>query len=133
MDNHNQKLSHLRALYHLAHADNELTKVEATYIRIVAEHLGVAIHELETFDGSEPELDLPGREFKLYPLFHRLAIIIMIDNEIHKDERHYCFNLGVKMGLHPNAIGEIIDYIGKHGAMNTMPEEIMKIFKKYLN
>jgi hypothetical protein len=120
-------------LYHLACADNVLTEEEIVYIKNVAERLGVGIHELSNFDSSEPELDLPKHEFKIYGLFHRLAIIIMVDNEIHEKERQYCFNLGIRMGLHPNAIMEIIDFVVKHGSMKTTPEEVMGIFKKYMN
>jgi hypothetical protein len=133
LDSHHQKISHLKSLYHLACADKELAKVETTYIRIVAEHLGIDPKELENFDGSEPDLELPDKEYKLYSLFHRLAIIIMLDNTVNERERHYCFNLGIKMGLHPNAIKEIIDYVSVYGAMTSMPADVLKIFKKYLN
>jgi hypothetical protein len=37
------------------------------------------------------------------------------------------------MGLHPNAIGEIIDYIGEHGAMDSNGNAVIAIFKKYAN
>ena len=133
MDNHKQKISHLKALYFLACADRVFTKSEAVYIRQVAKRLGISEAELEAFDGSEPDLDLPDREYKVYALFHRLAIIIMIDNTVSEEERHYCFNLGIKMGLHPNAVGEIIDHISTKGTMNVMPAEVMAIFKKYLS
>jgi hypothetical protein len=95
--------------------------------------MGIEPKELEGFDGSEPALELPDREYKIYSLFHRLAIIIMIDNAINAKEKRYCFNLGIKMGLHPNAIGEIIDYVIQHGPINSFPKEIMDIFRKYMN
>jgi hypothetical protein len=133
LDNHNQKISHLKALFHLAAVDKVLSKVEIVYIRIVAERLGVDPGELLSFDGTEPKLVLPDREYKIYALFHRLAIIIMLDDKMDEKERIYCFNLGVKMGLHPNAIGEIIDYIGEHGAMDSDANAVIAIFKKYAN
>lgn len=133
MDNYEQKISHLKALYHLACADNVLTKVEAVYIKNVAERLGIQSEELLNFEQGEPKLELPDREYKIYALFHRLAIIIMIDNTMSDRERHYCFNLGIRMGLHPNAIGEIIDHIETRGSMDVMPAEIMDIFRKYLS
>ena len=133
MDTHQQKLSHLKALYHLALADNELSKVEAIYIMNVAERLGVDTVELVDFDGSEPALDLPDRQYKLYAVFHRLAVVIMIDNAASEQERNYCFNLGIKMGLHPNAVVEVIQYVINKGPMNAAPDEILGIFRKYLN
>lgn len=134
MDNHQQKISHLKALYHLAAADGVLSKVEGIYIKNVAERLGVNLEELINFDPKiEPTLELPDREYKIYALFHRLAIIIMIDNTVDERERHYCFTLGIKMGLHPNAVGEIIDHIIAKGSMNVTPAEVMNIFRKYLS
>ena len=133
MDSHQQKISHLKALYYLACIDNELSATEANYILKVAEHLGIGPAELKDFDIREPELELPNREYKLYSMFHRLAIILMVDGTLQEVERQYCFNLGIKMGLHPNAVKEIVDLIGTKGPLNALPSEIMGIFKKYLN
>jgi hypothetical protein len=133
LENHKQKISHLKALYHLACADNDFSKVEATYIAVVAERMGINLNELKDFDGKEPALELPDKEYKIYALFHRLAAIIMLDEDIDDKEKRYCFNLGIKMGLHPNSISEIIEYISIHGPMNTTPQDIINIFKKYSN
>lgn len=133
MDNHQQKISHLKALYHLACADEILTEAEAVFIKNVAEHLGIPLAQLAELSPDEPTLELPDREYKNYVLFHRLALIVMIDNSLNEREREYCFNLGIKMGLHPNAVGEIIDYVGSQGTIDAKPAEIMGIFKKYLS
>ena len=114
-------------------ADNTISQAEAAYIRIVAERLGVDINELSKFDGSEPELELPSSEINLYTIFHRLALIIMIDGAAHDREKEYCTNLGIKMGLHPNAVLEIIAHVEKHGSMRTLPQDVMAIFRKYMN
>lgn len=133
MDTHQQKISHLKALYYLACIDNELSASETVYIFKVAEHLGVSREELKDFEKNEPELELPSREYKLYSMFHRLAIILMVDGMLKEPEHQFCFALGIKMGLHPNAVQEIIDLISTKGPMNALPSEIIAIFKKYLN
>ena len=133
MDSHEQKISHLRALYHLACADKVLTDVEGEYIKNVAERLGIPLEELSKLDPYEPTLELPNREHKNYILFHRLALIVMIDDTLSERERQYCFNLGIKMGLHPNAVGEIIDYIASQGTIDSKSSEVMAIFKRYLS
>jgi hypothetical protein len=133
LDTYQQKLSHLQALYYLACADNHLSTAETIYIKVVAERLGVDMEDVKKFDGREPVLDLPDKEYKLYSLFHRLAHIIMIDHDAHENEKKFCFDLGVKMGLNPGAVTDIIAHVSKHGAMGTSPSDVMKIFKKYLN
>ncbi|HEY0651484.1 MAG TPA: hypothetical protein VGD65_00090 [Chryseosolibacter sp.] len=132
MDTLNQKVSHLNALYHLASADSDISEVELVYIRKVAERFGVNLEEV-TLNSAEPELDLPNREYKVYTIFHRLALILMIDNESTEAERSYCFNLGIRMGLHPNAVQEIIAFVTAHGSLNTTPQAVMAIFRKYLS
>lgn len=132
MDRLSQKISHLNALYHLASVDNDISEVELVYIRKVAERLGVILSK-DTLKSNEPELDLPNREYKVYGLFHRLALILMLDNHASDAEKHFCFNLGIRMGLHPNAVGEIIDFVSVHGASRTTPKEVMTIFRKYLS
>ena len=133
MDSDQQKISHLRALYHLACADKVLTEAEAVFIKNVAEHLGIPLEELSKLDPYEPSLELPNREYKNYILFHRLALIVMIGDALSERERQYCFNLGIKMGLHPNAVGEIIDYISSKGTSDSKASEVMAIFKRYLS
>jgi uncharacterized tellurite resistance protein B-like protein len=41
LDNHAQKISHLKTLYHLACADGVYSEVEAIYIKNVAIKLGI--------------------------------------------------------------------------------------------
>ena len=133
MDTYQQKLSHLKALYHLACIDNVLSKEEATYIINVAERLGIDPEELVDFDGTEPDLVLPDKQYKLYAVFHRLVMVIMIDNVANEMERKYCFDLGIKMGLHPNAVIEVIKYVVAEGPLRADPSEILAIFRKYLS
>jgi DnaJ-domain-containing protein 1 len=132
MYTHEQKISHLKALYHLALSDGILSKSETVYIRIVADALGVSIKELDNYDGAEQDLILPDREYKMYSLFHRYAIMIMVDDLVHEKEERNCFNLGIKMGLHPNAIEEIINHVMMKSS-NSSPQEIIAIFRKYMN
>ncbi len=133
MDNYEQKISHLKALYYLANVNGEFTEAQAIFIKNVAKRIGLSSDELEKFDGKEPKLDLPDKEYKIYALFHRLAIILMIGNKVDKIERNYCFQLGIRMGLHPNAVNEVIDYVVEHKTPATPPKEIINIFRKYQN
>lgn len=55
-------------------------------------------------------------------------IILMIDGSVHDEEKKYCLNLGIRMGLHPNAIGEIIDHVTVRGPAETSPKVVMDIF-----
>lgn len=127
-----EKISHLQALYHLALSDGEIGKAEATYIKIVADSLNIPVSVLKNYNVDKLDLVLPNREYKLYSLFHRLTIIIMVDGIVHEEEERKCFDLGIKMGLHPNAVGEIIHHVATQSSSGS-PETIIAIFKRYLN
>jgi len=120
-------------LYHAANSDGIYSKAETIYIRRVAENLGVDIKELEDADIKNFDLELPKKEYLLYSLFHRLALIVLVDNEMNKSERHFCLDMGVRMGLHPQSVNEVLDLIVEKGAFNTSPEAIVAIFIKYSN
>lgn len=133
MYTHQQKINHLKMLYHAANSDGVYSKGEVIFIRRVAENLGVDIKELENLDVKDFDLELPDREYLIYSLFHRLALIVLVDNEVNESERHFCLDMGVRMGLHPQSVNEILDYIIENGAFNASPESIIAIFKKYSN
>ncbi|MEL7001912.1 MAG: hypothetical protein AAFN93_04160 [Bacteroidota bacterium] len=128
-----QKINHLKVLYHAAISDGIYSKAEAIYIRRVAENLGVDIENIEYSGENRFDLELPEKEYLLYSLFHRLALIALVDNEMTSAERHFCLDMGIRMGLHPQAVNEVLDLIVKEGAFNTTPEAIIDVFIRYSN
>lgn len=128
-----EKINHLKMLYHAANSDGIYNRAEVIYITQVADSLGVDLTELENLSASDFDLDLPDKEYKLYSLFHRLTLIMLVDNNVNDTERHFCFDMGVRMGLHPQSINEVIDYVIKQGVFSASPKHIIEIFKKYSN
>ncbi|MTI19861.1 hypothetical protein E1176_02380 [Fulvivirga sp. RKSG066] len=128
-----EKLSHLADLMALAHADEETSKIEATYVKVVAKKLGVDMLDLAKIETLGTERDLPENEFQIIPLFHRLLILMNIDMDLDERELLFCRNLGIKMGLNPSAVSEIIELAGKNRGRHLQPGEINEIFKKYCN
>lgn len=126
-------ISNLKTPYLIACSDGVLSDLEKIYIKNVALHLGIDPEILKDFDDDEPELVLPDKQYKLYSMFHRLVIIVMIDTEADANEKRYCFNLGIRMGLHPNVVGEILEHVVQHGSFKTNPADVIGIFKKYLS
>ena len=130
---HQEKLSHLQDLIHLSKSDESIVKIEAVYIQKVAKKLGISDAEIAIIEFKGIDRALPKNEFQIIPLFHRLIILMMIDSKIHDDEIKFCSDLGIKMGLHPQAVGDIIE-LAKTGHFEYMdPDRISAIFKKYYN
>lgn len=131
--NHQEKLSHILDLIHLSKSDESIVKIEAVYIKKVAEKLGITDAEIAILEFKGTDRIFPKNEFQIIPLFHRLIILMMIDNKVHPDEIKFCVDLGIKMGLHPQAVSDIIE-LAKTGHFEYMdPDRISSIFKKYYN
>lgn len=133
MYTYQQKVNHLKMLYHAANSDGSYKKSEKIFIRRVAENLGIDIKELENIDFKDFDLILPEKEYLLYSLFHRLALVMLVDSEMNGSERHFCLDMGVRMGLHPQSVNEVLDHIISNGAFEASPSSIIEIFKKYSN
>lgn len=133
MNNYKQKLSHLYELTKLVKEESIYSSIEHNYIKKVAERLEVDLDDLDNFEPDELKLDLPRNEFMVIPLFHRLVILIGIDSIVLDEERNFCFELGVKMGLHPQAVNEVIDIVVNNGVFDLTPQKITSIFNKFSN
>lgn len=127
-----QKISHLKALYYLANADHIYSEIEARFIIAVARHLQIDLDELEDFSEKKPEIDIPEDEFTVYLLFHRLILLIMVDDEISNSEWTACKELGLDMGLPTEAITEIMDYVSSQGTEPRIARELLDIIRKHL-
>jgi 2-phosphoglycerate kinase len=56
-----------------------------------------------------------------------------IDKAIYHEEVQFCFELGIKMGLNTNAIGEVLRKIVRKPEYILQRDEFEKIFRKYSN
>jgi len=128
-----EKLSHLVDLMALAKSDEEIYKIESVYIKKVAERLGVDELTLAQAETLGAEKAIPKSEAQIIPLFHRLLILMSIDRDVDHRELHFCKDLGIRMGLNPSAVNEII-LLSSTGIPEYLdPDRINAIFKKYYN
>ena len=133
MYTHEQKTNHLKPLYRMALRDGEVRRSESIFIQKVAEKLNVDLKVLDNVIDEPIDFVLPNREFKIYSLFHRLILIMLVDGKAANEEIEFCINMGVRMGLHPQAVNEIVRLLIKQGPMQTDSKAIVDIFKRFWN
>lgn len=133
MDTYNQKLSHLYELIRLSDANSSRKDVESAFIQKVAEYLKVDLRDLANYSTRNHKIDLPDAEHKIIPLFHRLVLLIALEDDITHDQKSVCFDLGVKMGLHPQAVMEIIGIAEEEGVWDLHPNRVVEIFNRFSN
>ena len=130
-----EKLSHLNDLIKLSRIDGYESSIESNFIESVAERLGVSNNDLNDLKSGEIEIDFspPRYEYQIIPQFHRIILLMGIDRMIYKEEIQFCLELGLRMGLNPNAVKEIVDKMIFYPNNIIPAEELESIFKKYYN
>lgn len=120
-------------LIKLIRVDKRERDVEYGFLLKIAGQLGVSEAELvETFD-KYADFVVPKNEPDRILQFYRLILVMNIDKEASNEEMNFIRNLGVKMGLPPEAIEKVFHIMNDY-PNNTIPPEILEsIFKKYDN
>ncbi len=133
--NYQEKLSHVNDLIELAQIDGSESHMELNFINSVAARLGIEKGDVLRIKKGEIDISFttPKNETKIIEQFHRLIILIGIDKLIYKEEVSFCVELGVRMGLHYNAITESLRKTFRNPAYIMHLDEMENIFKKYSN
>lgn len=134
MDNkHQEKLSLLQDLIALSKADNNVSFMETQFINSVATTMGVSLEELQHIKDSPIVFNPQNKEIDRITQFYRLLLLMGIDSNHHEKEVEFCGNLGLKMGLNPNAINEVVKRILVSEKGMLPPNEVIEIFHTHHN
>lgn len=133
MDKYQEKLSLLSDLILLMKADNKMQEKEYDFIYIIASRLGIEEEDVELLFNKEIPFTPPGKESERILQFHRLVLLMNIDNEQHPEEIVKIKELGVRMGLSPFAIDRILQIMNKFEDKIVPPNVLIDIFKTYYN
>ncbi|MEL6974283.1 MAG: TerB family tellurite resistance protein, partial [Bacteroidota bacterium] len=108
MDSYQERLDILSEMIAFARVDNSLKDSEHHFLLTVAAQLGVdkdAFEELLQKKASKPSLkSQPDRIVQ----FHRLVLLMNVDQEQHAKEMYRLRNIGLKMGLPPAATEQVL-------------------------
>jgi hypothetical protein len=130
---HHEKLSLLSQLVKLARADKEVKESEFQFLWSIAKQLEISEDEFkrvfEQYIGFEP----PEMEMDRIVQFHRLVLLMNIDQEIDDEELVQIKNLGMRMGLHPLAIAEVLDTLHQYPNNMMPPDKLISIFRAFHN
>jgi len=126
---HHEKLSLLQDLMGLSKADGKVTIEEMQFIADVASRFGVSDNELIELHNNPVDYNPQDRETDRFTQFYRLLLLTSVDANRDENEIEFCKNTGLKMGLNPNAINEVVKRIiaSENG---TLPvQELIEVFK----
>lgn len=113
--------------------DGEAHKQELELLIGIAKLMGVSKMELiELFDHPKP-FTPPKSELDRILQFHRLVLMINVDEMITSQELELIRKQGLLMGLRHNQVEAVLTEMRKHDNNMIPPDRLLEIFKAYNN
>ncbi|WP_190809355.1 TerB family tellurite resistance protein [Flagellimonas sp. S3867] len=133
MGTYEEKLSILSEMIAFARVDYTLKDSEYQFLLGVASNLGIKEATFEKLlNQKSPKVTLKSQAERIVQ-FHRLLLLMNIDEEQHQKEINTLYNIGLTMGLPPSAIGQVLEVMHKYPNKVVPADVLINIFKAYYN
>jgi len=133
MSTYKEKLSILSEMIAFARVDNLVKDPEYDFLLSVSKQLGV---ERKAFDGlfeEESEHLIPKTDAERILQFHRLVLLMNVDQVQDEVEIRRLHDMGLGMGLPPSAIDQVLSIMHNYPNNVVPPEVLIAIFKAHYN
>ena len=133
MDTMKEKLSILSEMIAFAKVDKKVKPEEYGFLQSVAEQLGVEQAAFEALFQEEAEHIVPKSEADRILQFHRLVLLMNVDKRQDLSEINQLHNIGLRMGLPPSAIEQVLSVMHQYPNKIVPPQVLLDIFRAYYN
>ena len=133
MNSHQEKLSILSEMIAVAKVDGTVKEPEYNFLSGVADHLGVDNQDFEALFNTKTEHVVPKSEADRIVQFHRLVLLMNIDQVQTEKEIARLHNLGLGMGLRPTAIDQVLKVMHDYPNKVVPAQVLINIFKAHYN
>lgn len=117
----------------LAHADGKITDPEYDFILQIALRLELSIDDVEElFINPVPSRPI-FTELERISHYYKLVLLMNVDLETHEKEIISIRNFGIKMGVRPGVLDQILLQMEQYEDKIIPSEELIKIFQTYYN
>ncbi|MBM1106417.1 TerB family tellurite resistance protein [Aurantibacter crassamenti] len=133
MSSYEEKLSILSEMIAFAQIDKTIKEPEFSFLLSVAAQLGI---ERETFDSllkKSSKHVIPKSQADRILQFHRLVLLMNVDEEQDEVEVSRLHNIGLGMGLPPSAIQQVLSIMHQYPNKIVPPKVLINIFKAHYN
>ena len=128
-----EKLSLLSEMIQFAKADNNFKEMEYNFILAVAEQIGVSKEEVDLLKENKAEKKHLKPESQRILQFHRLVLLMNVDQEASDAELVSIKKIGLYMGLRPEAIDTVLEEMHNYPNKVIPPQELIAIFSRFYN
>jgi len=133
MSTYQEKLSILSEMIAFARVNKKLKQPEYEFLISVSENLGIEKPVFEALLLKRAEKKILKKQTDRIVQFHRLLLLMNIDNNQSSDEVSKLYNIGLKMGLPPSAISQVLEIMHQY-PNNIVPTDILiNIFRAHYN
>ncbi|SFR50737.1 hypothetical protein SAMN04490243_2409 [Robiginitalea myxolifaciens] len=133
MNTYREKLGILSEMIAFARSDAGIKESEHTFLLGVSRMLGIDQNDFRALldEGVNPRQ--PKTQMERILQFHRLLLLMNIDQEQHPEEIRQLHNIGLHMGLRPSAVQEVLAAMHRYPDLIIPPRELIDIFRKHEN
>ena len=128
-----EKLSLLTELIKLARCDHEVREQEYRFLWTIAQSLVVSREDFDSLFGKYIEFTPPESEFDRILQFHRLVLLMNVDQETSDSEIEFLRDAGIRIGLNPMATNRILAEMNNYPDKVIPPDKLIEIFKEHYN
>ncbi|WP_276390214.1 TerB family tellurite resistance protein [Eudoraea chungangensis] len=133
MNSLEEKLSILSEMIAFAKADEDLNDSEYNFLFSVATNLGVNKKTFDSLFKAKAQKIIPKTQAERILQFHRLLLLMNVDNNQRLVEISKLHNIGLGMGLPPSAIEQVLSVMHQYPDKIVPPEVLIDIFKAHYN
>lgn len=117
----------------LAKADDKVTESEYDLILKLAASMQISREEvLALFENPVPS-KVQSSELERITHFYKLMLVMNVDQETHDKEVTMVRDFGIKMGIRPGVIDQMLHKMNDYEDKIIPSDEILRIFKTYYN
>lgn len=133
MNDYQAKIDLLSEMIAFAVIDNELHDKEYDFIALVASELEIDKSTLHSLFSQNRKTSVIKDEFSRICQFYRLALLMHSDGSIHQNEHVRINELGILMGLSPQAIKRVLNLMQQSPNQMLSAEVLVNAFREQLN
>ncbi|MEJ2162859.1 MAG: TerB family tellurite resistance protein [Robiginitalea sp.] len=133
MSSYEEKLSILSEMISLARVNQGIKNAEFDFLWGVAEQLGVDRDDFDMLFDSPAKKIIPKTLLDRIIQFHRLVLLMNVNREQTFKEIDKLHNIGLRMGLPPSAIDQVLIVMHQYPDKIIPPEVLIGIFKSHYN
>lgn len=133
MSSYKEKLSILSEMIAFVKVNNTVKRSEYDFLFNVAQQLEISKKTFDELFQIEVEHIIPKSQADRIVQFHRLVLLMNVDNQQDMIEIKRLHDMGLGMGLPPGAIQQVLSIMHNYPNKVIPPEVLIDIFKAYYN